>query len=220
MESKVCSRCKFELNVTEFNKNKSVRDGYGCYCKSCRAIKRKELRETNGEKANIRTQRWREKNPDKYISGNKKYIEQNLEKVKNTQKNYRKNNKDKVRNRKSIYQNNKIATDNLFKLKENIRKSILISIRRSGFKKTSKTANILGCSFEEFKIYIESKWQPWMNWDNHGKYNGELNYGWDIDHIIPSSSAKSEEEIVKLNHYTNLQPLCSKINRDIKRDNY
>jgi len=55
-----------------------------------------------------------------------------------------------------------------------------------------------------------------MSWDNHGLYNGEFNYGWDIDHIIPASS---EEEILRLNHYTNLQPLCSKINRDIKKNN-
>ena len=57
-----------------------------------------------------------------------------------------------------------------------------------------------------------------MTWENYGKYNGELNYGWDIDHIIPVSSAKNKEEILKINHYTNLQPLCSKINRDIKKD--
>lgn len=55
-----------------------------------------------------------------------------------------------------------------------------------------------------------------MTWENHGKYNGELNYGWDIDHKIPLSSAKTEDEIYKLNHFSNLQPLCSKINRDIK----
>ena len=35
---------------------------------------------------------------------------------------------------------------------------------------------------------------------------------------VPLSLAKSEEELIKLNHYTNLQPLCSKINRDIKKD--
>jgi hypothetical protein len=59
-----------------------------------------------------------------------------------------------------------------------------------------------------------------MSWDNYGKYNGELNYGWDIDHIIPQSSALNEEDVIKLNHYTNLQPLCSKVNRHIKRDKF
>ena len=56
-----------------------------------------------------------------------------------------------------------------------------------------------------------------MTWENKGLYNGELNYGWDIDHIIPLSSAETEEDIIRLNHYSNLQPLCSKINRDIKK---
>jgi hypothetical protein len=41
---------------------------------------------------------------------------------------------------------------------------------------------------------------------------------WDIDHIIPISSAESEDDVIRLNHYTNLQPLCSYTNRYIKRD--
>ena len=57
-----------------------------------------------------------------------------------------------------------------------------------------------------------------MTWDNYGKYNGEFSYGWDIDHIITLSSAGSIEELNLLNHHTNLQPLCSKVNRDIKKD--
>jgi hypothetical protein len=70
---------------------------------------------------------------------------------------------------------------------------------------------------EEFKLYLESQFEDWMTWDNRALYNGELNYGWDIDHKIPLASAKSEEDI-DLNHYTNLQPLCSYTNRHIKSD--
>ena len=82
----------------------------------------------------------------------------------------------------------------------------------------NKTIEILGCSYEDFRIYIESKFECWMTWENHGIYNGELNYGWDIDHIIPLSSVETEEDIIRLNHYTNLQPLCSYTNRYIKRN--
>ena len=57
-----------------------------------------------------------------------------------------------------------------------------------------------------------------MNWDNYGKYNGCPNFGWDIDHITPLSTAMTEDDMIKLNHYTNLQPLCSYINRIIKKD--
>ena len=60
-----------------------------------------------------------------------------------------------------------------------------------------------------------------MNWDNKGNPKDgilELNKTWDIDHIIPISTAITEEDIIRLNHYTNLQPLCSYYNRNIKKD--
>jgi len=113
----------------------------------------------------------------------------------------------------------RLNSDNLFKLKHNLKVYIRKCLSNINKKKNGvKTITILGCSFEEFRIYLESKFEPWMNWENKGIYNGEFNYGWDIDHIIPISSVDTEYDIIRLNHYTNLQPLCSKINRDIKKD--
>jgi hypothetical protein len=62
-----------------------------------------------------------------------------------------------------------------------------------------------------------------MNWDNYGNPKDgiyEINKTWDIDHIKPITTGKTEEDILKLNHYTNLQPLCSYTNRFIKRNNF
>ena len=105
--------------------------------------------------------------------------------------------------------------DTLYRLKKTILKSFSEIFEG---KKSNRSKEILGCSFEEFKIYLESKFENWMSWENKGLYNGEFNYGWDIDHIVPISSAVCVEDLIKLNHYSNLQPLCSKVNRCIKKD--
>ncbi len=57
----------------------------------------------------------------------------------------------------------------------------------------------MGTSIENVKRNLESQFQPGMNWENYGK--------WHVDHIVPLASAKSKEELEKLYHYTNLQPL-------------
>lgn len=87
-------------------------------------------------------------------------------------------------------------------------------------KKNSKSITILGCSNEFFKQHIEKLFESWMNWGNYGNPKDgvvELNKTWDIDHIIPISTAKTEEDVIRLNHYTNLQPLCSYKNRFVKK---
>lgn len=126
----------------------------------------------------------------------------------------------KVVNRQRLLLKEKQRRDKnpLLKLTSNIRSSIGTAIREKGVRKTLKTQVILGCSFEDFKKYIESKFEPWMTWDNYGRYNGTINYGWDIDHIIPLSSANTENSVLELSHFSNLQPLCSYINRVIKKD--
>ena len=154
---------------------------------------------------------------------NKEYREENKQSTKERHKKYYESNKETIKEKKKIYQKERMKNDPLYKLSISTRGIIRNSLRNNGYTKKSRTQEILGCSFDEFKSYLESKFEPWMNWQNPGNWNGpptELNTSWDIDHIIPLSSGNTEEELIKLNHYTNLQPLCSFVNRYIKRDNY
>ena len=148
----------------------------------------------------------------------KEYYQRNKEKILNQSKIYFKNNQKIKQDKNNKRYKERRDSDPLFKLSTNLRRNLRTAFNKGNFSKKSRSYEILGCSFEKFKQHLESLFEPWMNWENYGLYNGELNYGWDIDHIIPNSSALTEDEVIKLNHYTNLQPLCSKVNRDIKRD--
>ena len=148
----------------------------------------------------------------------KEYYKDNKDTINKKSKKYYKENKEKIRIVDAKRKRERYATEPIYKLKHIIRKSINESLRKVGYTKKSRTHTILDCSFEDFKLHLESQFEDWMDWDNHGMCNSEFNYGWGIDHIIPISEAKSEEDVIRLNHYTNLQPLCSQINRNIKRD--
>jgi hypothetical protein len=186
----------------------------------------------NKEKLNENAKNYRELKKDELLSKKKIYYQENKDIIKEKKKQYRENNKEhikeirkqyRLKNREKIakqkknYQEKLLSTD-IGKLKHNIRQAIRRSLISKGYKKKFSSEQVLGCSIEEFKIYLESKFESWMNWDNKGQYNGTPNYGWDVDHITPLSSAKTEEELLKLNHFSNLQPLCSYVNRDIKKN--
>jgi len=173
----------------------------------------KEYYIKNKDKITELQKEYKVNNKDKIKKYHKKYII-NKDKVKE----YKERNKDRIREYNRQYVINKRNSDPLYKLKHNIRTSIRRAITKQGFTKNSKTSDILGCSYDEIKTYLESKFESWMTWENYGLYEKDkYNVGWDIDHIIPLNSAMTEDEIIKLNHYTNLQPLCSKVNRDEKR---
>ena len=66
---------------------------------------------------------------------------------------------------------------------------------------------MVGCTPEFLKKYLEKQFhhhpdthQP-MNWLNYTVH------GWHIDHRTPLDSAKTPEDVEKLMHYTNLQPM-------------
>lgn len=93
-------------------------------------------------------------------------------------------------------------TDPLYALRNNISRRIREHLTK-GYKSQS-TINIIGCSIQELKLYLENKFTDGMSWSNYGK--------WQLDHIIPISSARTNEEVYQLNHHTNFQPLWKEDN--------
>jgi len=116
-------------------------------------------------------------------------------------------------NRKRLTDNKKVKYDNDlgFKLKETLRTRLAKAIRRNT--KTGSAVKDLGCSINDLKTYLESKFQSEMTWDNYGK--------WHIDHIRPLSAfdLTDDKQFKQACHYSNLQPLWAKDNL-IKRDKY
>jgi hypothetical protein len=97
-------------------------------------------------------------------------------------------------------------SDPLYKAKSLVRTSLYKAMKRVGAVKRQATLDLVGVKDWAVLVeHLESKFQKGMTWNNWGV--GKDNTTWHIDHIVPLNSATSEDEVKKLCHYTNLQPL-------------
>ena len=122
-----------------------------------------------------------------------------------SKKNWRDNNKGYM----NKYNKNRRNNDLSFKLRMSLRSRLYKAVK--GLVKQGSAITDLGCSLEEFKIYIQNKFTAWMTWENYGE--------WELDHIVALAKfdLTNREEFVKACHYTNYQPLWKAHNR-AKRD--
>jgi len=216
MQRKICSKCLIEKDVSEFGKSNKTKSGLRSECKKCRVI----FQQNNKDKLKEYHKNHYTKNREKKLDYQKKYYSEHSEKIISYQKNYFNSNKEKkikyldeykTKNYNKIitykrkYEKQKREEDSLFKLKQTLRCRIRLFLKSKGLKKSGKTFYFVGCSPSFLKEYLEKQFTNGMSWDLVGK-------NIHIDHIIPLSSAKTEEEIYKLCHYTNLQPLWAKDN--------
>jgi hypothetical protein len=214
---KTCSKCKIEKDFSEFQKDKKKKDGLRPSCKSCSKQyveqNKERLKEYNKKYSKDNKEKisdYRKKNKERTNEYNKNYREKNKEKLKELNKKWYYNNKEKNKKKHNEYAKKytkeRKINDPIFKLKCNIRRNISMSFRKANnqFRKNAKTEIILGCTIEEFIKYIQSKFTKGMTLENNGK--------WHFDHIIPLATAKTEEDVIRLNHYTNFEPLWAKDN--------
>jgi len=209
------------------NKEKVLEDRKKDYAKNkerykCKA---KEWNKENVDKKKETSRKYQIKNKDVIKEWNKQYLIDNKDKVLQYRKVYYETNKNLIcKKTREYYSKNKVKikiysreyakerrkTDSLFKLKCSLRSRTSSAFKSKGYNKDSKTQIMLGVSWEISKSHIERQFTKGMDWSNHGE--------WHIDHIIPLASANTEEQLIKLCHYSNLQPLWAFDNKS-KSDN-
>lgn len=179
-------------------------------------IRQKKLarRKNNPEREKEINSNSKLKHRDKILARNKQYRINNKEKIKAycqrpeviaRRKLNRLKNKKIINLNKKYQEKLKRNTNPSYKLITNQRTRITSILKKH---KTNKTLDLIGCSAEFLRHYLENKFQEGMSWDNYGKY------GWHVDHIIPCSSfdlTDIEQQKICF-HYTNLQPLWAKDN--------
>ena len=152
--------------------------------KEALADKKRAYREATAEHRKAKMREWYEKNREYAIAKAKEYRDAN------------KSTLNKLSNQ---YKTTRSSVDPLFKFKRCLRTLIYAKIRQGGYTKKSKTFTILGCTFDEFQQHISAQFTEGMSWSNHGE--------WHLDHITPVAVATTEEDVIRLNHYTNFRPL-------------
>ena len=197
-----------------------------CYVKHWRAEKKGAILERNcehcGKMFKLSTRRYKSKSPTIKRFCNRKcrdaaYVKTDSHKKSHTKSNKKYRAKPENRERVSRRARSRRKTDLNYSIKVRVRQNISNSLKRwmNGtvqiIKKAEKTERLMGCSFEFFKGYLESKFTDGMTW---GKFLKCGKSGIHLDHIRPCASfdLTKESEQRKCFHYTNLQPLWAKDN--------
>lgn len=133
---------------------------------------------------------WRKKNMERCAADARKWAAANPEKTKQ----WRRDRENKRR-----------AEDPLFAMKKRLSVRIRHAFRSVGLVKGDLTYDLLGCDGQFLRDHIASTFTEGMSFDNR--------HLWQIDHVIPLASAKTEEDLVRLCHWSNLQALWTPDNR-------
>jgi len=198
---KNCSKCGLSKPINEYYARKSLSGGYYSVCKSCCKAKNAEYYKRNREKIKAEMRERRASIPETERSKiNRERHLKNRDANLQRMKAYRQKTKE-AWNKKQV---DRYHSDPMFRLRVNLTNRANKVFDRSGMPKTGRTRDLIGCDWEHLKLHIESKFDEGMTWENRSE--------WHIDHIVPLSSAKTREEMERLCHYTNLQPLWAQEN--------
>jgi hypothetical protein len=193
VEGKKCGACEEWKALIAYYPQKTGRGGVRSKCKPCFDAYTNEYHAKNRENVNAKAKENRLNDPEGY---------------KNRRDSWRSRNKDKILERQRIYQANRKQNDPAFKMLHRLRCRVCDCISKNV--RSATTKELLGCSPEFFKEYLEDMFQEGMSWDNYGQGKG----CWHIDHVDPCSSfdMNNPYDQKECFHYKNMQPLWAEDN--------
>ena len=169
---------------------------------------KKKYRLENKERLTLYNKEYRLENKERLTLYKKKYWLENKERLTLYNKKYWLENKETLNECNAKRNRERYHSDVEYKLSMSLRIYLRKKLKAHLANKNSSALSLAGCTMEELKAHIESKFEEGMSWENWALD------GWHLDHIIPCSSfdLTIEEEQKKCFHYTNLQPLWAKDN--------
>jgi hypothetical protein len=208
MMKKTCSKCQEEKNECEFYKDKTKKDGLCSRCKECMNQRQKEY----NAKPEVK-----ERQKEYNVEYNARLENKERKKQNNKEYNARPENKIKTNQREK----ERCQTDSCYKLRRRISSAVGKGLKKNcGSKHGSSILSKLPYSMQQLRQHIESLFESWMNWENHGPYDPNRKT-WQIDHIKPHSCFHYDnmdcQEFKDCWSLSNLRPLESLAN--IKKGN-
>lgn len=214
-----CKQCKskYDKIYRETNKERLKKLRQQHYNKEARKEYHKKYYQEHRNKIFEYQKNYRKNNP-KRKEYEKKYRELNKDKIaqyrlehrnqkREQDKKWRERNKDKVK-QSQIKRYLKVQNDPILRLKRNLRNMIKDAFKKKKFKKSKKLEEICCCTIDELIEHLINTYE--INYNE--KWDWSFVNDVHIDHKKPLATAKTEEDIIKLNHYTNLQLLKAKDN--------
>ena len=205
-EEKKAKRAAYQKEYREKNRVKIAKQRKNHYEENKAKIlqEKKEYYKKNKDRIKVTQKEYRDSTREKIAEKNRIYREANKENLKAYYKEYGQKNKEVLREKARIRKKKRRKSDSLYRMSCELRSRVRKSFKMKGWKKGSATEQLLGTDWRTAFEHIENLFTEGMSWDNHGD--------WHIDHIKPIASAKTEEELKLLCHYTNLQPLWAEDN--------
>ena len=201
---RVCNKCgaSKELTTQFFRQCLSRSKAPLYFRKKCIDCERSESRE------------WQRQHTEHARERNVKFYAENP----NYKSNWKLENLDHIRKYRAKYEG-----QTHIKLKKRISRAIRRALEKRSARKITDTLLFLPYSMEELKLHLESKFEPWMNWENWGVYNpgkwdedNPKTWTWQLDHIKPMAthvySCEADPGFIEAWKLENLRPLRSKEN--------